>query len=214
MPPVSDRGAWHRSMRDPAFQPFAHTLARMDNALAASCLCSLADDVAQRCSGGGASGEAGNMPSPAAGSVAMQGGGACGRGAEGALPAHLGLWLYGLMVRLELPISADVAAAMRRVVVVAERCQARRVGERGRRCDDAEALGKDEGVEDTHGGGCGAGEVGAVDEAMECEGSGVRGVDDEQAMYDTLRVVAGGFFGQDGALAPVVDDYLVRMSLR
>ena len=32
----------------------------------------------------------------------------------------------------------------------------------------------------------------------------------ELAMYDTLRVLAGGYFGQDSQLAPLVSDYLRR----
>jgi hypothetical protein len=32
----------------------------------------------------------------------------------------------------------------------------------------------------------------------------------EAAMYDTLRVLAGGYFGQDSQLAPIVSDYLRR----
>ena len=151
-------------------------------------------------------------------------GGAGGAAEEELLPAHLGMWLYGLMVRLELPISANVAAAMRRVVVVAERCRARRLegcgdgacaGEAGAeemrspRAERGVCAGRDCGDE---GGGGAAGTTGG-DEAMDCEG-GDRGAHDESAMYDTLRVVAGGFFGQDGMLAPVVDDYLVRSSLR
>lgn len=120
------------------------------------------------------------------------------------------------MVRLELPITADVAAAMRRVVVVAEGCRARRPGVCGRGCEGEveEAMAKEARFEDACADGCGGAQERGADDAMDCDESGVRGVDDEQAMYDTLRVVAGGFFGQDGALAPVVDDYLVRMSLR
>lgn len=210
VPPLGDRSAWQRSMHDPEFPPFAHTLARMDNALAANCLCTLAADVAQKCGGGAAQeGEWG------------AGGGAPG-GVEG-MPPHLGLWLYGLMVRLELPISANVAAAMRKVVLIAERCRARCAEGTGPEASAAEMPeGKcaDDGV---HGeGGAEGGQACGGDEAMDVgdgDGAGdrqrgVRGAQDELAVCDTLRVVAGGFFGQDAALAPVVDDYLVRMSLR
>lgn len=225
LPVVSDRHAWQRCMHDPAFQPFAHTLARMDNALAANCLCALADDVARRC--GGAAAAVDCRRGAGAGEGAVGRAGDCG-GCE-LLPAHLGLWLYGLMVRLELPITADVAAALRRVVVIAEDARRRRGGGAGDVDNEGAEVGehgvavaelaemecdseREHGVEE--GGGAARGGDDALGEDEVGIGSGHGGADKERAMYDTLRVVAGGFFGQDGTLACIVDDYLVRMSLR
>eukprot|EP00892_Ulva_mutabilis_P009062 jgi/Ulvmu1/6528/UM003_0161.1 len=230
LPAASDWRAWQRSMHDPEFQPYAHTLARMDNALAATCLCALADDVARSFGGAAAAARAG--PGGVTGGCEVD------QGEVGALPSHLGLWLYGLMVRLELPITGDVAAALRQVVVAAEDAQRRRreggdggaadggsnagsscgAGEAGQGgVDGAGAMDCDEGgvCAERERGGVGAGDdavLGGDDE--DGRASGVRGDDEEQAMYDTLRVVAGGFYGQDGTLACIVDDYLVRMSLR
>jgi hypothetical protein len=83
------------------------------------------------------------------------------------LSRHVGLWMYGLMVRLEKPVHPNVACVLRQVSLLAE----------GRR-------------------------HGLPDPAVSDEAA------HELAMYDTLRVLAGGYFGQDMQLAPVVSEYL------
>ena len=86
-----------------------------------------------------------------------------------ALSAHTGLWMYGLLVRLEKPVHPNVACVLRQVAVMANE---------GRQRLPETPEGRDTAT--------------------------------EVAMYDTLRVLAGGFFGQDSSLAPVVADYLRR----
>lgn len=86
-----------------------------------------------------------------------------------ALSRHVGLWMYGLMVRLEKPLHPNIACVLRQVSLLAEGCR--------------QSLP----------------EPAVSDEAAH-----------ELAMYDTLRVLAGGYFGQDMQLAPVVSEYLRR----
>lgn len=83
------------------------------------------------------------------------------------LKPHCAIWMYGLMVRLEKPISPNVAAVLREVHVLAE--------ERRRRV---------------------TGPCSSLESAV--------------AVCDTLRVIAGGFFGQDRHMAPLVNEYLLR----
>lgn len=84
-----------------------------------------------------------------------------------ALPGHLGLWMYGLLVRIEKPVPVAVAATIREVSKLA---RARRPAGTGAALSEAEVA--------------------------------------QVAMYDTLLVVAGGFFGQDERLAPIVDAHI------
>jgi Survival motor neuron (SMN) interacting protein 1 (SIP1) len=44
----------------------------------------------------------------------------CRKEGGGALTAHMGLWMYGLMVRLEKPVFPDVSAMLRQVATLAE----------------------------------------------------------------------------------------------
>ena len=119
VPGPNDRRAWQRRMQDTSFQPYADTLSKMDNNLAASCLCSLVDEVANLCT---------PPPTPTQGIAGLSA--AASRSDMGdPLPPHLAIWLYGLMVRLEQPVTPEVAAALRRIVTVAEagleRCKQR-----------------------------------------------------------------------------------------
>lgn len=75
---------------------------------------------------------------------------------------HTGLWMYGLLVRLEKPVHMRLAATLREIAQLS-RCL---------RPPD------------------GAAEAVLV------------------PVYDTLLVLAGGFFGQDEVLAPLVDEYV------
>lgn len=280
VPGPNDRRGWQQRMHDASFQPYADTLSKMDNNLAASCLCALVDEVSNRCA-----------PAP----PPSQGAAAAPHLPGEALPAHLALWLYGLMVRLEQPVTPEVAAALRRIVTVAEaglqhcRAQAKCHSqdstvssiECGGVTEDADTMhvdgactteaaqvpcspqqlsqlnqtvdhdtaspavctgscsargGDGVGLKDGDSGegegdvACGAG---CTSKAESCarqlsvddlnrDGMGMSeslqddgGVSDQNAAVtqevarcDTLRVLAGGFFGQDSTLAPLVHNYM------
>jgi Survival motor neuron (SMN) interacting protein 1 (SIP1) len=90
------------------------------------------------------------------------------------LLTHIGLWLYGLMIRLEKPLHMDVAATLRQLSAFARQRRASLIADIAKVHSAAEQL----------------------------------------AMFDTLLVLAGGFFGQDTHLAPIADSYLVSIAAR
>jgi hypothetical protein len=244
--------------------------------LASHCLCVLVDEVAGEVSLAVSSSARGDPARPM-----HAGPGLDAATSWGALPAHVALWLYGLMVRLEQPVAPDVAAALRSVVVVAESglhfCEAERSrpshGSNGSSADlaagvadtgaahaaldggdgpglhesspgtvpahaparasggdgDCAALvdtgarsgadGAQEGVSSVPArrveGGLDPGEDEVmVDGVCGDTDGGCAALADAVARYDTLRVLAGGFFGQDSTLAPLVHEYLVRINVR
>lgn len=299
VPGPNDRRAWQRRMQDNSFQPYADTLSQMDNNLASSCLCSLVDEVSNCCAPPPTPSQRHSPPDlSTAASPPFVG---------EALPPHLALWLYGLMVRLEQPVTPEVAAALRRVVTVAEaglqRCKSQ-VGSNSQDsntssaecggvadgemmqegppitaagmsdnsvdgasspqlhqnvCDSASqaaCAGSSDGeaalegtvgmVEDVRAvvqgelscSVCGADSMqcscadskvgnqsgnmrlygGGLEESSCAGGGGAvvqnRGVvAQEVARCDTLRVLAGGFFGQDSTLAPLVHNYMRRVQV-
>lgn len=273
VPAPYDRQEWKRRIQDVDFQPFAGTLSKMENNLAASCLCSLVDEVSSQCVPVATSGHG----SPAVAEAAA------GSSQGQALSPHLALWLYGLMVRLEQPVTAQVAAALRRIVRIAEagleRCRDGAAsnsqdssrsgtdcaGDSGdiemsppnaataaaeappqpqQACDLASSVDCAEsihvavrsgGAACQVEGGDGGGEAGdkgecvgdpvpdtlqeknadaCLDSSCRVDGEPVtldsQGTAEEIARCDTLRILAGGFFGQDRTLAPLVHSYLFR----
>ena len=142
LPPLTDWQAWNQLISQDSFQPFSATLARMDFSLVAKCL----DNIA------------GNMRRQHADGLHLS--------------SHTGLWLYGLLVRLEKPIHGNLAATLREISQLSRKLRPRELNQ------------------------------------VHIVSSSPSQVNVLIPMYDTLVVVAGGFFGQDSQLAPVVDEYV------